>query len=698
MKLAWSLPALDQLDEGQLEQVWRLAGGHPRSLEYLDALLSGGAARYSDVTKRLDAAITRRLDGTSRGQWLAARSRLDAALAETVTLAADDVLLEDLLDRLAQVPGAVGLLLGASVYREPVDVNAVLFQSGEPDPAAGHTPDRQAVMQQIQDILAAAGITVAGSLDLEAVPGPVREQLGPYLAELSQKSPPPFRPPAGLGGQVAACQAASLLAVSGDSGQERFFVHRWTATELAVRAAQQPGGRLAGAHRQAAAYWQWRVQAWPQDRAADVHDLLEARHHLLQAGDAEAAAQVTEGAVSQLHTWGAWDQEASLIHDTLARLPASSPRQAAWIHQLGMLAQVRGDYDEAARQYQRSLDINERIGNQANMAGSYHQLGNVAYLRGDYDEAARQYQRSLDISERIGSQAGMAGSYHQLGMIAQNRGDYDEAARQYQRSLDIKKRIGDQDGAAATYAQLGVLARRRGNYDEAARQTQRSLDIREQLGSQAGMARCYHALGMIAHDRGDYDEAARQYQRSLDISERIGDQDSMAGVHHELGILAHLREDYDEAARQYQRSLDISERIGNQANMAAIYYQLGMIAQNRGDYDEAARQYQRSLDIDERLGNQAGMAGSYSQLGILEQARDGSAAAAIGWHVRALLIGLPLRIPQAANNLRGLEAYRRELDAGLFTSLLEQAAGDAELAEAIGSLLDQADQAGDETT
>ena len=53
MKLAWSLPALDELDEAQLEQVWRLAGGHPRSLEYLDALLSGGQARYPDVTRRL---------------------------------------------------------------------------------------------------------------------------------------------------------------------------------------------------------------------------------------------------------------------------------------------------------------------------------------------------------------------------------------------------------------------------------------------------------------------------------------------------------------------------------------------------------------------------------------------------------------------------------------------------------------------
>ena len=61
MKLAWSLPALDQLDEAQLDQVWRLAGGHPRSLEYLDALLSGGTARYPDVTARLQHAIGRRL-------------------------------------------------------------------------------------------------------------------------------------------------------------------------------------------------------------------------------------------------------------------------------------------------------------------------------------------------------------------------------------------------------------------------------------------------------------------------------------------------------------------------------------------------------------------------------------------------------------------------------------------------------------
>jgi len=98
---------------------WSACGGwHPRSLEYLDALLSGGTARYRDVTARLDAAVNRRLGGEGRDRWLAARTGLDAALAETVALAAGDVLLDDLLARLAEVTGAPGLLLGVPPHSD----------------------------------------------------------------------------------------------------------------------------------------------------------------------------------------------------------------------------------------------------------------------------------------------------------------------------------------------------------------------------------------------------------------------------------------------------------------------------------------------------------------------------------------------------------------------------------------------------
>jgi tetratricopeptide (TPR) repeat protein len=77
------------------------------------------------------------------------------------------------------------------------------------------------------------------------------------------------------------------------------------------------------------------------------------------------------------------------------------------------------------------------------MARSYHQLGMLAQDPGDYDEAARQYQRALDIFERLGDQANMALSYHQLAALAQDRGEpVAGAIALHLRALTIRLRLG----------------------------------------------------------------------------------------------------------------------------------------------------------------------------------------------------------------------------------------------------------------
>jgi tetratricopeptide repeat protein len=41
----------------------------------------------------------------------------------------------------------------------------------------------------------------------------------------------------------------------------------------------------------------------------------------------------------------------------------------------------------------------------------------VAQRRGDYDQALEWYRKSLAIKEELGNRAGMANSYHQLGIL-----------------------------------------------------------------------------------------------------------------------------------------------------------------------------------------------------------------------------------------------------------------------------------------
>src|SRR5262249_5992776 len=214
-KLVWSLPRLDALDEADIRRVWQMVGGHPRALEYLDALLNQGTGRFTDITARLRDRLTRTLGGEEAQDWLCRERTLDAALADTVTLAADDVLLADLLAALT--PLARRLLVGMAVYRVPVDVNAVLFQVGHPDPDAAWVPDLDAAEQRILAALAQHSIEPetlnqhlqAGTLHL--LPAGLVEVIGPDLAELDAEPRPAYRAPAGLPDLLTALTETTLL-------------------------------------------------------------------------------------------------------------------------------------------------------------------------------------------------------------------------------------------------------------------------------------------------------------------------------------------------------------------------------------------------------------------------------------------------------------------------------------------------------
>jgi len=450
--------------------------------------------------------------------------------------------------------------VGASVYREPVDTNAVLFQLGDPDETAGYIPDRDGAWHRVQEILAAHHLAPDQLADPGDLPPGVVAELAPHLRELNTPPTPALSTPIDLPRLTDLLAGTSLLAI--DPDQATIFVHRWTATELEQRCHDQ-GRRdeLHQAHQRAAQYWQWRLTAWPQDPHADMHDRLEARHHLLAAGEIDQATTLTESICMQLEEWGAWDHETTLSHDTLARLPPDSPRRPAWMGQLGNLAYRRGDYEDAERRYQQSLQIEERLGDQSGMATNYHHLGILAQARGDYEEAERRYQQSLQIEERLGNQSGMAASYGQLGNLAYVRGDYEEAERRYQQSLPINERLGDQSGMATNYHHLGMLAQARGDYEEAERRYQQSLPIFERLGDQSRMAASYGQLGMLAQARGDYEEAERRYQQSLPIFERLGNQSGMATSWTQLGVLTAAMQRYAEAIVWHTRALLMRERL-----------------------------------------------------------------------------------------------------------------------------------------
>ena len=581
LRLAWDLPHVEALDDYQLRMLWASIGGHPRTLEMLDALLGHGRGRLARIEQELRQRLKRTLpDGMDVDSWLDRPRDLDVSVAEAVTLAANDVLLPQLLDFLS--PEAKRLLRGLALFRRPVERSAAAF-------VLGMFTERDTTKKETN-----------------GVPAP------PFATDLPVDDL--------LDELVSTTLLTRLERESTGGSSPQWFVHRWTASalerqeELAVETAEED---KAERHRRAAAYWMWHYRTTAQIREADVEDLLECYAHFGEAGDVEQSDDAAQRAASILNRIGRWDDEWKLANRQLQDTRLGKSRQEAWHYQLGVLARARGDYDTAHNRYQQALAIFEELGDRAGMAATYHQLGILAHDQSDYNTAHTYYQQSLTIKEELGDRAGMATSYHQLGILAHDQSDYNTANTYYQQSLTIFEALGNRARMATTYHALGVLAHDQSDYDTANTYYQRALTIFEALGDRAGIANTYHQLGILAHDQSDYNTAHTYYQQALTIFETLGDRAGIATSYHQLGILARTRGDYDTAHTYYQQSLTIFETLGNRASMAATYHQLGILARTRGDYDTAHTYYQQSLTIFETLGDRAGMAATYHQLGIL---------------------------------------------------------------------------------
>jgi tetratricopeptide (TPR) repeat protein len=521
-KLIWRLPGLDALTPANQQRAYTDVGGHPRALEYLDALLRGGQARFPDIAERMEDALEARgIPDPER--WLAdVQGDLNTALAETVTLAVDDVLLDSLLDQLDGVPGARALLDGIAVYRTPVDRTGAAWQLSHLTTPPELDPALRQRLQTLDERITEARAAGAGP---ENNFGLSPETITEYEAVAEELQQPPVDLDEQAGNALKRLLDLGLVspapAPQDEPGHQPsgLTVHHWTADALRKRAHPDT---LKAAHRRASAYWQWRVNVWPQPPTDDITQLIEARHHHRQAGDLDQADAVTWRACSQLHTWGAWDWEQSLLEESLTWAPARSYSAATCIHQLGMIAQERGDYQQAEERYRASLTIKEELGNRAGIAASYHQLGRIAQERGDYQQAEERYRASLTIEEELGNRSGISSSYHQLGMIAELRGDYQQAEERYRASLTIKEELGNRSGIANSYHQLGMIAQERGDYQQAEERYRASLTIEEELGNRAGIASTYGQLGILRTEQQRPAEGVLYMLQALALVAEIG--------------------------------------------------------------------------------------------------------------------------------------------------------------------------------
>jgi putative nucleotidyltransferase with HDIG domain len=164
-------------------------------------------------------------------------------------------------------------------------------------------------------------------------------------------------------------------------------------------------------------------------------------------------------------------------------------------------------------------------------------LGIIANIQGDFEEALTRYGRSLEAYRASDDEHGCAIAYHNLGMTSYDRHEFDAAERYFRQSYEIAQRAGDaylEGLCLVNHAKVHVARER---YEDARVNAETALAVFDRVGVESAKADAYRVLGMVYRETGRHALAESRLRAAIDLAVTAGSALNEAEASRELALL-----------------------------------------------------------------------------------------------------------------------------------------------------------------
>ncbi|MFI5192848.1 MAG: histidine kinase [Chitinophagales bacterium] len=234
------------------------------------------------------------------------------------------------------------------------------------------------------------------------------------------------------------------------------------------------------------------------------------------------------------------------------------------LNNLGAIMRERGDNISSEKYFRQALAISEKEIPSDEWARDVQALGNNLFLQGQFPEATKLVEKSLNYYLQTGNEKMQDYTYRMMGTIYTAQGYYEKGFSYLQKGFAIGSKVKDPVGShSSTYMWntylLGELYKDAGDYPTALQYYNLSL---MRAKENISLVDYYHILGAMAMLRNQYDSAAFFYNREIYfVKERIPDP-TIAGFflfepYIELGELCLVTKNYPAALQYLEKPLPI---------------------------------------------------------------------------------------------------------------------------------------------
>ncbi len=273
------------------------------------------------------------------------------------------------------------------------------------------------------------------------------------------------------------------------------------------------------------------------------------------------------------------------------------------LNNISLIYSAKGDYDTALKCLEQSLQIRQQIGDRKGEGTTLNNLATIAYAKGDYDTALTYLEQSLQINQQIGDRQGEGTTLNNISQIYAAKGDYDTALKCLEQSLQIRQQIGDRQGEGYTLNNISLIYFAKGDYDTALKCLEQSLQIMQQIGDRKGEGYTLNNISQIYAAKGDYDTALKCLEQSLQIMQQIGDRKGEGYTLNNISQIYAAKGDYDTALKCLEQSLQIRQQIGDINGMANTFFNMGALYFKLKQFEQAVLPLIQAYQIFQQIGS-----------------------------------------------------------------------------------------------
>lgn len=196
------------------------------------------------------------------------------------------------------------------------------------------------------------------------------------------------------------------------------------------------------------------------------------------------------------------------------------------------------DWKGSREFYRKSLDKETEYYRQAAI---YNNLGSIALELGEYDEALKNYKRSLELEQKVENPdyKDLASTYNNIGTVHHRKKEMDLAIENFERAIAAynDKPNGDQELIATLYNNIATVLNHQDKCEQALVNNIRCLIIREHIlpplhpslaTAYNSIASTYHYLQFFSQSEEQAFEEDMYAQKAVDYAEKAVNIDNQA--------------------------------------------------------------------------------------------------------------------------------------------------------------------------